>query len=136
MHNEYCNVFTGIEDFKGKFLLQVKEDTKPYEVSPCSIVYALHKLLWQKLDRLQDQKILAPLGVDETAEWSDSFVIVPKRNVTVWLSLDPSRLNQALIWKVYVGPTRNDILPKLTNVYYMTLIDASSGYQNLKLDTT
>ena len=28
----------------------------------------------------------------------------------------------------------NDILPKLTNVRYLSLIDVSSGYHNLKLD--
>ena len=28
----------------------------------------------------------------------------------------------------------NDILPKLNNVKYMSIIDASSGYHNLKLD--
>ena len=28
----------------------------------------------------------------------------------------------------------NDILPKLNNVIYMSIIDASSGYHNLKLD--
>ena len=28
----------------------------------------------------------------------------------------------------------NDIFPKLNNVQYLYLIDASSGYHNLKLD--
>ena len=28
----------------------------------------------------------------------------------------------------------NDILPKLNNMQYMSIIDASSGYHNLKLD--
>ena len=31
-------------------------------------------------------------------------------------------------------PTLNNILPKLNNVQYMSIIDASSGYHNLKLD--
>ena len=32
------------------------------------------------------------------------------------------------------GSTLNDILPKLNNVKYLSLMDASSGYHNLKLD--
>ena len=32
------------------------------------------------------------------------------------------------------GAYPNDILPKLNNVRYMSIIDASSGYHNLKLD--
>ena len=32
------------------------------------------------------------------------------------------------------GPTLNDTLPKPNNVQYLSLIDVSSGYHNLKLD--
>ena len=78
--------------------------------------------------------IIAPLGIDEISEWCNSFVVVPKANGKVWLCLDPARLNQALIRPIHRGPTLNDILPKLTGVKYMSIIDASSGYHNLKLD--
>ena len=76
-----------------------------------------------------------PLGVDETAEWCNSFVLVPKANGKVRLCLDPARLNQALIRPIHRGPTLNDILPRLNNVKYMSIIDASLGYHNLQLDT-
>ena len=33
-----------------------------------------------------------------------------------------------------MGPKFNDIFPKLNNVQYLCLIDARSGYYNLKLD--
>ena len=78
--------------------------------------------------------IIMPLGVDETAEWCNSFVLVPKANGKVRLCLDPVRLNQALIRSVHRCPMLNDILPKLNNVKYMSIIDAISGYHNLKLD--
>ena len=64
----------------------------------------------------------------------NSFVVVPKMNGKVQLCLDPVRLNQALIRLIHRGPTLNDILPKLNNVQYMSIIDASSGYHNIKLD--
>ena len=38
------------------------------------------------------------------------------------------------IGPVHGGPTTNDIFPKLTDMHDPTLIDASSGYHNLKLD--
>ena len=78
--------------------------------------------------------IIMPLGIDESTEWCNSFVLVPEANGKVRLCLDPARLNQALIRPVHQGPTLNDILPKLNNVQYMSIIDASSGYHNLKLD--
>ena len=76
---------------------------------------------------------MAPLGVAETVEWYNSFVLVPKVNGKVRLCLDLARLNQVLIRPVHRGPTLNDIFPKLNNVKYLSLIDASSGYQNIKL---
>ena len=79
--------------------------------------------------------IITPLGVDETAEWCNSFVLVPKATGKVRLCLDPAWLNQALIRLVHWGPTLNDILPKLNNVQYMVIIDASLGYHNVWLDT-
>ena len=67
-------------------------------------------------------------------EWCNSFVLVPKANGKVRLCLDHTHLNQALIRPIQRGPTLNDILPKLDNVRYLSLIDASSGYHNLRLD--
>ena len=59
---------------------------------------------------------------------------MPKANGRLRLCLDPSWLNQALIRLVHRGPTLNDILPRFNNAKYLSLIDASSGYHNLKLD--
>ena len=67
------------------------------------------------------------------AEWCNSFVLIPKANGKVRLCLDPAQLNQALIRPIHRGPTCNDILLKLNNVEYMSIIDASFGYHNLKL---
>ena len=79
--------------------------------------------------------IITPLGVDEMAKWCISFVLVPEANGKVRLCLDPVRLNQVLIRLIHRGLTLNDILPKLNNVKYMSIIDASLGYHNLQLDT-
>ena len=68
------------------------------------------------------------------AKWCSSFVLVPEANGKVRLCLDLACLNQALIRPMHRGPTLNNILPKLNNVKYLSIIDASSGYHNLKLD--
>ena len=88
----------------------------------------LQKPFKDRLDWLQKMDIITPLGIDKTAEWCNSFMLVPKANDKVRLCLDPVRLNQALIRPVHRGPTLNDILPKLNNAKYMSIIDASSGY--------
>ena len=63
MQNDLSDVFAGKECFKNAFLLQIKDGAKPYQVLPRHVAYAPHEL-----ERLQDQQILTPLGVDETGE--------------------------------------------------------------------
>ena len=99
---------------------------------PRYVAYALQKLFEGKLEMLQKHDIIAPLVVDETSEWCNRFL--PKANGKVRLHLDPAWLNQALRRLIHRGTTLNDILPKLNNAKYLSLIDASSGYHNLKLD--
>ena len=99
------------------------------------MAYALQKPFKEELECLQKMDIITSLGVDESAEWCNSFVLVTKANGKVRLCLDLVRLHQVLIGPIHRGPTSNDILPKLNNVKYMCIIDASSGYYNIQLDT-
>ena len=62
------------------------------------------------------------------------FCIGAKVNGKVRLCLDPARMNRALITLVHRGLTLNVIFPKLNNAQYLSLIDVSSRYHNLKLD--
>ena len=114
--------------------MQLKPDRKPHQALPRHVAYALQKLFQEELDRLQKQNIIAPLGVNETSELCKSFVLVPKANGKVGLCFNLAHLNQALIRPIFRGPTLNDILPKLNNAKYLSLIYVSSGYYNLKLD--
>ena len=134
IHNVFDNVLNGIGCFEGTFSLQLKPDSKPYQMPPRHIAYVLQKLFKDDLDWLQKLDIITPLGVDETVEWCNSFVLVPKANGKVRLCLDPVWLNQALMRPIHRGPMINDLLPKLNNVQYMSIKDVSLGYHNLKLD--
>ena len=68
------------------------------------------------------------------SEWCNRFVLVLKGNGKVWLCLDPARLNEVLIRLVHKGPTLNDIQPRLAGIKFLTVIDASLVYHNLKLN--
>ena len=45
IHDKFGNVFNGIGCFKGTFSLQLKPDSKPYQVPPRHVAYALQKHL-------------------------------------------------------------------------------------------
>ena len=123
----------GIGCFDGTFTIQTKPDSKPYQAPLRHIAYTQLKTFKEKLQRLQQQDIITPLGIDETAQWCNSFVLIPKPNGKVRLCLDPARLNQALIRPLHRGATLN-IFQKLNNIKYLYLIDISSGYHNLNPD--
>ena len=127
IHTVFDNVFNGIGCFEGTFLLQLKPDSKPYQAPQRCVAYMLQKPLKDELDQLQKLDRITPLGVDKTVEWCNSFVLVPKANGKVRLCLDPVRLNQALIRPVHRGLTLNDILPRLNNVKYMSIIEIQFG---------
>ena len=134
IHKDFGDVFNGIGCFESTFSLQQKPDRKPYHALLRCMAYAFQKPFQEELERLQKQDIIAPLGVDETPEWCNSFVLVSKANGKVILYLDLAYLNQGLIRPIHRAPTLNGILLKLNNAKYLPLIDASSGYYNLKLD--
>ena len=49
IHNQFKDVFTGIECFKGTFSLQVKDSTKPYQGPQICVAYTLNnplKMSW------------------------------------------------------------------------------------------
>ena len=50
------------------------------------------------------------------------------------MCLDLACLNQALVRPIHRGPTLNNVLQKLNNAKYLSLIDASSEYHNLRLE--
>ena len=116
IHKEFNDLFSGIGCFEGKFSLQEKEGSCLNQVQPGRVAYELQKALRGELEQLQKQQILAPLSVDETSEWYNSFALVPKVNGKVRLCLDPAQLNKALIRPIQRGPTINDILPKLIGI--------------------
>ena len=123
--NHYSDIITGDGCFSGIFSLKIKDDAMSYQPLPICVAYALQEPFRKELWSLQEQKLLAWLGVDETVEWYNSFVMVPKPNCIVCFCLYPMRLHQAFIRPVHSGPTINDILPKLTSMCYVRLLDTS-----------
>ena len=77
--------------------MQVKPEGKPYQAPLRLVASALQKPFKEELEILHEEDIITPLAVEETVEWCNSFVLVPKPSGKVRLCLDPAKLNQALI---------------------------------------
>ena len=58
--------------FKGTLSVKVKDNAKPYQMPLRHIAYALQEPFRKELERLQEQQIIAPLGVDKMVEWCNT----------------------------------------------------------------
>ena len=134
LQRDIKDIFTIIGCSDGTFSLQIKSDSKPYQVSLRHVAYVLLKQFKRELENPLQQDIKTLLGIGKTVEWCKSFIVLPKPNGIVRLCLDPVRLNQALIRPAHREPTCIDISKKMNNAKYLSPIDVSSGYHNLKLD--
>ena len=134
LQRDFTDVFAGIGCFNGTFSLQVKLDSKLYQVSQRHVVYPLQKPFKEELEWLPQQDFITLLGVDETVEWCNSNCVATD---TQWKSQIMPRSGKAKSSTHKTGPQRthfNAILPKLNNAQYHSLIDVSSGYHKLKVD--
>ena len=99
---------------------------------PRRVPEALREPLKRELDALVEQGIIAK--VDEPTDWVNSLVCVTKANVTLRLCLDPKDLNHAIKRPHHCTLTLDDVLPKLNRAKYFSIVDARSGYWNIRLD--
>ena len=69
-----------------------------------TLTYMLQQLFKEELEHIQKQQIIIALEIDETLEWHNSFILVPKLSGKVQLCLDPVRPNEALFRPVHSIP--------------------------------
>ena len=62
------NVLNGTECFEGTFSLELKLNSRLYQVPPRHVAYARQKPYKDELERPQQQNIITALGVDEMLE--------------------------------------------------------------------
>ena len=135
MKCKFPDVFQGVGCFEGTVQIDLKDNAVPYQAPPRRVPVALQKDFKHTLDKMVQDQILKPLSLDERSEWCNSFVAIPKpRKNEVRICIDPAKLNEAIIRPVHRGQTVSDILANLAGAKYFSLLDARSGFWNLKLD--
>ena len=95
---------------------------------PSHVAYALQESITQELEKTARAPSTGNTGSRAVAERRNRFVVVPKPSVTMCMCLIPIEINQAPVRLVHRVLTINEILPKLTNMHYLTIVDVSRGY--------
>jgi len=96
------------------------------------VPFAFYEKLKVKLEKLVRAKVLKK--VTEPSEWVSNLVVVEKKNKDLRICIDPTHLNKAIRRPHYQMPTIESILPNLVNAKYFTVLDASDGFWQVRLD--
>ena len=92
---------------EGQYHIRIDESVMPVQHAPRRVPVPLRDAVQRTLSDLMQQGIVAP--VQEQMAWISSIVIVPKKNGTLRLCLDPQDLNRAILREHYPLPTIEDI---------------------------
>ena len=131
--HQYSDIFDGLGLFPGEYSIKLDPTVQPVVHAPRRVPLALKPQLKEELDRMTRDGVV--VKVDEPTDWVNSLVIVEKpRTKRLRLCLDPRDLNTAVKREHYVMPTLDDITSKLAGSKYFSILDARSGYWQIKLD--
>ena len=129
---EYADCFEGVGCFPGEYTITVDPKIPAVIHAPRRVPVALQEPLRKELENLTKQGIIAK--VERPTDWVNSCVCVTKPNGSIRLCLDPKDLNKAIKRPHHVTPTLDDVLPKLNGAKFFSILDARSGYWNIKLN--
>ena len=100
--------------------------------APRRVPFALRDRLKSEPDKEESLGVI--VKVYEPTDWVNSITIFEKKNGSLRICLDPRDLNKALKREHYSCPTIDDIAAKLHGARVFTVLDATSGYWQVKLD--
>ena len=109
---EHHRVFgDGVGLLQGKYHIRLEAGVTPVQHAPRRVPVPLREVLQKSLDDLTKQDIIAP--VQQPTPCVSSMVIVPKKNGTLHICLDPQDLNRAILREHYPLPTIEDVATRL-----------------------
>ena len=88
----------------------------------CNVPHKLREELKQELNRMTELGVTQP--VSKPTDWVSSLVIARKPNSSLWVSLDPRNLNEAIKRHHHPMPTTEEILAQMTDAKFFTKLNA------------
>ncbi len=127
----FADMFHGIGCLPGEYNIQLNKEVQPVVHTPRRVSVPKKEAMKTELDRMVADKIIIP--VTEPTDWVSSVLAVPKKDGSVRICLDPRDLNTAIKHSHYPLPTVEDVTSRLTNAKVFSVLDAKSGFWQVKL---
>ena len=129
---DYTDVFEGLGCLAGNYRIEIDPTVKPVVHPPRRVPCALREDVKDELTRMVGDGIIAP--VTEPTRWVSSMIAVRKKNNKLRICLDPRDLNKAIQRSHYPLPTLEDVATRLNKAKVFSVLDAKSGFWQVKLD--
>ncbi|PFX25529.1 Transposon Tf2-9 polyprotein [Stylophora pistillata] len=131
---QYPMLFQGLGKLEGEYTIRLKDGVTLFCLTtPRQVPLPLVKKVRLELQRMLQLDVIEPL--DEPTDWCSPIVVVPKANGDVRLSVDLTKLNQAVRREVYQMPTVKETLSSLTDGSVFSKLDANSGFHQIVLNS-
>ena len=130
--SKFADIFEGLGELPGEYKIQLKPDAIPIVNPPRRLPVALRSVVKMELDTMVSKEIITP--VTEPTPWVSSMVVTQKKNGKIRICLDPQHLNKAMMRCHYPLPTIEEVATRLTNAKVFSVLDAKSGFWQVKLE--
>ena len=129
---EFQDVFNGMGELPGgEYEIKMKPNSEPSQHAPRRIPEKRKTAYKAELDRLTTEGVIA--RVDGHTDWVNSVVTVDKPDGSIRLCLDPSDVNKSIERNPFHMKSIEEISAELHGSKFFTLMDAKSGYWQVKL---
>ena len=129
---EFTYVFEGLGCLAGNYRIEIDPTIKPVVHLPRRVSCALREDVKDELTRMVWDGIIAP--VTEPTRWVSSMIAVRKKKNKLRICLNPRDLNKAIQRSHYPLPTLEDVATRLNKAKVFPVLDAKSGFWQMKLD--
>ena len=132
MLDKYTHVFEGLGCLEKEHHIEIDPSVPPVIHPPRKVPIALRLKMKVELQRMERLGVIQ--RVDRPTDWVSSIVCVTKSDASLRICLDPRDLNNAIKREHYQLPTVEEITPTLTHAKVFSVLDASAGFWQIKLD--
>ena len=117
---------------KTDYHIKVDETSQPVFHPPRRVTVTLQPKIQAELNRMEEMEVIEK--VEEPTDWVNSMVTIIKPNGSLRICIDPRDLNQAIKREPYPMSTIEEIVARMPNANVFSVLDASSGFWQVKLD--
>lgn len=105
-------------------------DAQPVSLYPYRVPIKWKQKIEEEIETLLDNHIIRR----STSPWSSPIVPVAKPDNTVRMCIDYRAVNNVTVVQRYPLPRIDDLLAKISRAKYISSLDLSKGYYQVKLD--